>query len=194
MYSLRGLPVWLSRIRYCRGFGVQSPWVYSFIRDVINERHPYYCYEELKRQYPDARKSTRKLCELYFRIANFRRAAQVMNFMPQSDIFGAYISAGCRSAEIVNVEDAKRLDSIGTIELAIMSLRGDYRRFYKAAKEKVCDGSILIVQDIKRDREAQRFWKRIVADRKCTITLDLYYCGIIYFDSKRYKQKYIVNF
>ena len=30
-----------------RGFGVHSPWAYDLIENVINERHPYYAYEDL---------------------------------------------------------------------------------------------------------------------------------------------------
>ena len=37
---------WLCRCKYCRGFGVQSPSAYSFIRYVINEHYPYYAYSE----------------------------------------------------------------------------------------------------------------------------------------------------
>jgi len=38
----------LPRAIHRRGFGVQSPWAYELIRDVLFERLPYYAYEELK--------------------------------------------------------------------------------------------------------------------------------------------------
>ena len=43
---------WLRRIKYCRGFGVQSPTDYRFVRGVINEHAPYYLYEDLARELP----------------------------------------------------------------------------------------------------------------------------------------------
>lgn len=30
-----------------RGFGVHSPWAYQLIETVINEKRPYYAYEDL---------------------------------------------------------------------------------------------------------------------------------------------------
>ena len=43
---------WFRRCGYSRGFGVQSPSAYSFIRYVINEHYPYYAYQELQEQLP----------------------------------------------------------------------------------------------------------------------------------------------
>lgn len=60
---------YLSRIGKARGFGIQSPWAYSFVTDVIMERLPYYAYEEIERSFPDSRE--RKRQKLYFRIRNF---------------------------------------------------------------------------------------------------------------------------
>ena len=39
---------WLRRCGCNRGFGVQSPSAYAFIRYVINEHYPYYAYQELR--------------------------------------------------------------------------------------------------------------------------------------------------
>ena len=36
--------VWLRRIGNCRGFGIQSPADYAFVRYVVNEHWPYYQY------------------------------------------------------------------------------------------------------------------------------------------------------
>ncbi len=52
---------WLRRCGYCRGFGVQSPSAYSFIRYVINEHYPYYAYQELQEQFPQLNRREHKV-------------------------------------------------------------------------------------------------------------------------------------
>ena len=59
--------VWLRRISHCRGFGIQSPTDYRFVRYVVNEHWPYYAYESLGQNDDWLR---RKLGLLYFRLAN----------------------------------------------------------------------------------------------------------------------------
>lgn len=60
---------YLSRIGKSKGFGIQSPWAYSFVKDVITEKLPYYKYDEIDKQYKD--KKTRKRQKLYFRVSNY---------------------------------------------------------------------------------------------------------------------------
>jgi hypothetical protein len=42
-------------------------------------------------------------------------------------------------------------------------------------------------------RDWQR-WKEWVQDERVGVTFDLYYCGIVFFDKKRYKFYYVINF
>ena len=72
LYNKKGIYplLWLRRIRHSRGFGVQSPTAYSFIRYVINEHYPYYAYSELAEQFPSTGWCERKLFRLYLRIAS----------------------------------------------------------------------------------------------------------------------------
>ena len=60
----------MSRAKYCRGFGIQSPWAYRFVRYVVNEHYPYYAYDDLRPLFPHLSKRERRVCELYLRIAN----------------------------------------------------------------------------------------------------------------------------
>ena len=87
LYWVNKILVWLRRSKYSRGFGVQSPWAYQFIRYVINEHYPYYSYAELKRSLPDISSRESKVAKLYFRIANYRQADVVLSYNSESSVY-----------------------------------------------------------------------------------------------------------
>lgn len=169
---LEGVAVWLSRIGYCRGFGIQSPADYWLVRYVINEHWPYYQYERLGRNDDWL---TRKQGRLCFRIANWRQPAVI-----ESSAFRDYLQAGCRKA--VWGESS---------ELMVLSLEGDWRSRLSYIYNKVSADSVLVVTGLSKARDV---WREIVNDERAVLTFDLYYCGIVLFDKKRDKKNYIVNF
>ena len=172
MQRLKYLFVWLSRIGHCRGFGIQSPTDYWLVRYVINEHWPYYQYEALGKEDDWL---TRKLGQLYFRLANWRQPEMI-----ESDGYQEYLQAGCRKATFGE-----------SSELIRMTLDGDYRQRLAYIYNKVYDDTVLIVEGLWQNRP---FWKEIKADERAVITFDLYYCGIAFFIPSRTKQHYIINF
>lgn len=171
MECLRYIFVWLGRIGYCRGFGIQSPSDYWLVRYVFNEHWPYYQYENLGNHDTWLRK---KLGRLYFRIANWRQPAVI-----DSDDYHEYFQHGCRNAvfgvsnELVRIKLEKMHNSLPTL------------------LDLVNDDTVLIIEGIKKDVD---FWHELQADIRVRVTFDLYYCGIVLFDKKRQKQNYIINF
>ena len=196
MSQIGSLLVWLRRSRHSRGFGVQSPWAYRFIRYVVNEHYPYYAYDDLSRLYEGYPKQIQKLCRLYFRIANFWQAEQALDYSAASEndvirLYGTFMKRGCNKLEVVPVRHAADFSSLRLMRL---SVEGDYRQVFEKAVSLANASTMIIVEQIKRDKESRTFWKSIVDDPRCITTFDLYYCGIIFFDKKRYKENYVVNF
>ena len=196
MSQIGSLLVWLRRSRHSRGFGVQSPWAYRFIRYVVNEHYPYYAYDDLSRLYEGYPKQIQKLCRLYFRIANFWQAEQALDYSAASEtdvirLYGTFMKRGCNKLEFVPVRHACDFSSVRLMRL---SVEGDYRQVFEKAVSLANASTMIIVEQIKRDKESRTFWKSIVDDPRCISTFDLYYCGIIFFDKKRYKENYVVNF
>ena len=196
MSQIGSLLVWLRRSRHSRGFGVQSPWAYRFIRYVVNEHYPYYAYDDLSRLYEGYPKQIQKLCRLYFRIANFWQAEQALDYSAASEndvirLYGTFMKRGCNKLEVVPVRHAADFSSVRLMRL---SVEGNYRQVFEKAVSLANASTMIIVEQIKRDKESRTFWKSIVDDPRCISTFDLYYCGIIFFDKKRYKENYVVNF
>lgn len=192
MTKVRRILVWLSRWNHCLGFGIQSPWAYSLDRNVLNEHFPYYAYDDMIKKYPDIDFETRKLCELYFRLANYRQPHEVWSYIPQSDAYADYLKCGCAVASVHEVNHP--LSHEGTVDMALMSLSGDSKAFYESVIARSDENTVLIVEGIAKNRSSKMFWKMIVADSRTGVTFDLYDCGLVFFDKKRFKENYIINF
>ena len=164
--------VWLKRLRYSRGFGIQSPTDYQYVRYVINEHWPYYAFTEIGHTYDSLK---RKLGQLYFRVANARQPNVIVDWLGYDD----YLMAACPNAQIVR--------SAAKVELAFLPLNIDYNRLFDLCDEH----SVVVFQDIWRN---QPLWHCIEYDERVSVTFDLYYCGIVFFDRKRSPHNYVVNF
>ncbi len=213
--------VWLWRIGRCRGFGIQSPWAYDFVRKVVNERLPYYAYEEFtaEEKLRGATRIEKKKGRLMFRIANFVQADRTCLAGESVNGYETYLKRGCNKSKYVSCEcnkmqypssecDKLQYLSCGcnnssvehvenTYDLPTMTLVGveaATTEWIDKVAAQMSNGSVIIIDNIGRNKEARRLWKHIVGELPQVITFDLYYCGVVYKDSKRFKQNYIVNF
>lgn len=178
--------VWLKRCTHSRGFGVQSPNDYRFVRYVINEHYPYYAYSELKKANPDYGRLSHKLGRLYFRIANHCQPKVVVNLLPDSQFYDKYIQRGCSKTQIhhdINISGKADIILISDNSIPLADIFGLMQPH-----------SILIVEGIKKNKQAKQLWN-IITETECVkISFDLYYAGIALLDDKRYKQHYKINF
>jgi hypothetical protein len=201
VYFIKRFIVWLRRVRYSRGFGVQSPWAYRFIRYVVNEHYPYYKYEQLAEQVYGIDKTTRKLCKFYFRLANYQQVHTFVDCFPTSSCYKIYVDAGCQKAnyhritEAISEDELIRLFSnIGDYSMLRVPLVANYRIVVDKALDYFPSSSVLIIENIKRDKETQKYWSELISDSRTGVSFDLYYCGVLFLNNDMVKQSYIVNF
>ena len=172
MNQLKRWLVWLSRIHQCRGFGIQSPTDYAFVRYVVNEHWPYYAYDKLH----EDQWLREKLGRLYLRLANWRQPTVML-----SDDYQQWWQAGCKKTLFVN--------ELSHVELMRITI-DQWNTFLPMLPH--CDQqSVLVIEDIRRNPQQ---WQQIACDPRTGTTFDLYYCGIVLFDTKRYKHNYTINF
>lgn len=180
--------VWLTRWNRCRGFGIQSPNDYAFVRDVVNEHRGYYGYEDLKRKYPGLDAISRKKGKLLLRLANFLQPKVMVDAVGDDGGVDDYIHAGCARCKIrKNATDGEWL------EADLLRFRLDDGQ-WMAHVERLRQGAAVIVEPASGYSIKLGEWKCLVDRLPFGICYDLYYCGIIIFDKNRYKQNYIINF
>ena len=190
-YRVKWVWNWIHRMGYSRGFGVQSPSAYSFIRYVLTEHYPYYAYDELKMRFKSFDHATKKKGRLYFRLANYAQASHWFDYHSAEQPYAAYVHEGCRKT-VFQAIDGKTIPN--AFRIARLSMTEDYPAVYEALCKVATDDSILILEGINDNKDTKAFWKRVQESQKATRTYDLFLCGIIVFDTSKHKHHYIVNF
>ena len=193
LYLLKSSWIWLKRCTHCRGFGVQSPSAYRFIRYVINEHYPYYAYEELKEHMNMLSKHQHKLGRLFFRLANFWQPDFCYCDQPQ---FLKYAQAGShrmKSGAISEFLEKSAFHCVPNTDRILIWVDLEYAAdVLDELLAKCTSQTLLVVNGINNKNHA--LWKKLQADEHVGITYHLYYCGIVFFDKSVYKQHYEVNF
>lgn len=190
-YRVKWVWNWIHRMGYSRGFGVQSPSAYSFIRYVLTEHYPYYAYDELKMRFKSFDHATKKKGRLYFRLANYAQASHWFDYYSAEQPYAAYVHEGCRKT-VFQAIDGKTIPN--AFRIARLSMSEDYQAVYEALCKVATDDSILILEGINANKDTKAFWKHVQESQKATRTYDLFLCGIIVFDTSKHKHHYIVNF
>ncbi|MDR1683602.1 MAG: hypothetical protein LBS25_09525 [Candidatus Symbiothrix sp.] len=98
------------KIRYRRGFGVHSPFVYNLINQVINEKHSYYAFEEIENFRKTIENGNDTIASitrsetqspaygaLLFRLVNFFKCKNVIEIGASTGVMGLYLGMTSRS-------------------------------------------------------------------------------------------------
>lgn len=195
--------VWLKRFRHRCGYGIHSPFAFDFITTVIYEKSHYYAYSELEGgNSPDngfSRKGrSRKINRLLFRLVNRTQPEIVVE---AGDLTSAsqYIRAAKKNVTHIHfagyqpiaLPEGKHIDFLyvhcskdaGLVEKAV-----------ETCLKYTENQTVFVLEGIGYSMEMKRLWNSLVKDERVGTTFDLYDLGIMFFDMKRIKQHYIVNF
>lgn len=175
MKKLTNPIVWLSRFRHRCGYGVHSPFAFSFITDVIYERHPYYAYSELDRMLPvSMRWRRRKGLHLLLRLAN-RLQPDIIVLPHDAWWEKRYLQSGCQRASVMCQWPE------GEVAMCLLREPSDEALVHLGQR------SVLLLDNLHRYRN----WFRQLPSQ---VSFDLYDLGIAFFDTNYNRQYYKVNF
>lgn len=186
--------VWLSRMGRCKGFGIQSPWAYNLVCNVINVHDTRTDYKRLSLQFGYLSHIERRLHELYLRLADRIQPNFAADTSLNGEPFRAYINAGHRNTRFTAIKELRKDGREKECAIIRLVPCEDLFRQIENISQVAKDGWTVIVEDIHGHTATRQTWRKIVRELPQTVTFDLYYCGLIFFDGRRYKQNYIINF
>ena len=206
MITPRRIWNWCQRIKHRRGYGVQSPTDFFLITSVIYERRPYYAYRMLKsRMYDYYLPHYRdKVNRLLFRLVNYYQPSNLIEVGRENGEAFSYMRAASqkmmafsirrKEKEMVLLQLERYLEEVNQIGCLHIGHTPFYKEVYESAISYVNQDSWFVVGGIHESGEKRMWWKQVKDDPRTGITYDLFDIGLVFFDKKRYKEHYIINF
>jgi len=178
------------RRRRTKGYGVQSPFAYRFVRYVIAERLPFYAYSSLAEKYPLLSKDERSRAEFLLRLSNFVKAIH-WGIYSDGKAYPDYLSAGCKSSLMTNLCNAEKTSRVADCDALVLSLDKEYwENVYHAFLNNQEIKKVLFVDHIDADSHA---WQRLCNNPQSTVCFDMETCGVIFFTKAVPKHVYLVT-
>lgn len=213
----------LHKVRHSGGHGVHSPFVFTLITKVIEEKAPYYAYINITsylEAFPFFKRTTTKYNRLVFKLVNHFNAKNILEIGSGSGITSLYgtsvskdIEYNCfelssekqeRAIQIyegwdrdINLHTEKLPDLKKKQDCIIINLKNyyiDYELFLSYILPLCDENSFIIIKGIRTKRRNQMLWRKLKQFERVTVSMDLFNTGILFFNKKLYKRNYRLNF
>lgn len=176
---------WLVRFRKRRGYGIHSPFAFAWVTGVVYESAAYYAYEALAALKAADDEPRDKDLKLLFRVANASEA-DVAAAVGAGRVTMAYLKAARQRAKWLERPSEGR-------ERPTLLI---YMRAWENAAplDAAAEGAVIVVAGIHATRERREAWRRLVADERVRVSMDLYRFGILFTEARLNKEDYIINY
>ena len=226
------------KLRYRKGFGIHSPFVYNLITKVIEEKSQYYAFREIENFHSELLKKKDFIAEItaketqssnygafLFRMINFFKCDTVIQVGCSTGVMSLYLvmASPVKSKYFLLEERTNLLNSVRNFLSArslkgISFLEGDYPeniksfqvsekkadlifinsipegietdKFYSLIKPLISKTTILIIDNITKDKQKRNLWLKVQETDEVRITINLYSAGILFFNDKYPKKNY----
>ncbi len=208
------------KIRHRRGHGIHSPFVYNFIINVVENKHPFYAFndiEEFIHSQTNQVHKRKKTNKLIFKTINYFNLRKILFIETKNGINILYGTAPSSEIKSICIEEKKdNREQASTLlhswknkvifqekfppnelfDCIIMDMKqlSNPEQALGYILEHTHEKSVVILNNIRTNAHTNSLVQKTREDERIRISLDLFKTSIFFFDKKYYKRNYILSF
>lgn len=181
----------LYRLKAKTRHGTHSPFVYRLVDEVIYDCSDKKVYNELIKLNAAAVNNpvSTKLNQLIYRLAADWQPATIIELGEPLGITSNYLQKAAPDAKIYseNIIDKPDIVFINTHNAE------DALNYFRQCLPKVSTVTLLIIEGIYNTEGMKQVWAKIKAEPNVTVTIDLFWIGLVYFKTGQAKEDFIIK-
>lgn len=187
----------IRKIKHRKGFGVHSPFAFSVITEVIEEKLPYYAYRPMQGSYPKSAAVPFKVVTLLYRLAN-RFGCRNIAILGDEQYASMPLQIVDSRNHLTKISDALQMSSVQEekFDMIVVNLNplGDDIALSEWLLQHSSEDAVIFVKGILPHHALEICWDDFCDHDEVPITMDLYDYGLAIRKPNFFKQHYIVSF
>ena len=197
----------LHRLRGKTRHGTHSPFVYRLLDEVIYDNCAKKVYDEVEsicksslsdeRVTPQGTLKSPKLDQLLYRLVADLQPGKIIQLGTCPRITALYLKKAAPDAKFYTMESYPETEHPDKLDFAFIGgnhQKEDTLKYFKWCLPKVQENTLLIFDDIHRSGGMKEAWNEIKAHPKVTVTIDLFWIGLVYFKKGQAREDFVIKF
>jgi hypothetical protein len=180
----------LHRFKAKNRHGLHSPFVYRLVDEVIYDFRAKKVYNEVEKLRSNNKTGNLpKVDQLLYRLVEDMKPGNLMVLGPVDGVTKLYLQKAV--AEInTNLDNSGRLDLV----LIEADEKEQILKYFEDCLPKVYDNTMLVLNGIYKNDSMKQAWQQIKLNPKVTVTVDLFWMGLVFFRSGQVKEDFLTRF
>ena len=185
-------------------YRVHSPFVYDLVTNVLNDKSHRQEYDKIRNLYTSTINS--KHLKLIYRIINRYKSKNILeignsnlldctflcNIQWKANVFFSNVEIN----EISEIKTQKNIKPV-SFDFAFYNIENNnsltLSEFMNHLKY-FHNNSIVAINNIHQTREIEEVWRKIITQKEVTISIDLFFIGLVFFRKEQVKENFIIRF
>lgn len=184
--------------------GVHSPFVYDLVTNVINDKS--YKKEYAKIRNLNDNTINLKCLTLIYRLITHYKSENILEIGGIETLNGIFLSNiqlktnlffyNLKTNEISEVKTQKKIQ-MESFDFAFYNIKNNQSLTLSELMNHLKyfhNNSIVAINNIHQCKEMEEVWRKIITQKEVTISIDLFFIGLVFFRKEQVKENFIIRF